>query len=152
MTETESPGSRLTETGAYHKVVQFYSRQMRLLDRGKADEWARTFTEDGVFEEIGGSAPVRGRAAIGQSALAHIKRDTGLARRHWLGMIDIEEWHADRIETRCYALVIVTAKGQRPEIRASIECADSLLPGDDGFLVLRRQVKSDSHMAEESAD
>ncbi|WP_234425673.1 nuclear transport factor 2 family protein, partial [Streptomyces kebangsaanensis] len=46
------------------EVQDFYARQMRLLDEGRAEEWAETFTEDGVFEQNVKPEPWRGRAEI----------------------------------------------------------------------------------------
>ena len=52
----------------YNQIQLFYAEQMQLLDAGRAEEWARTFTDDGVFATNTGSEPVRGRAAIAAAA------------------------------------------------------------------------------------
>ncbi|MEW2237233.1 nuclear transport factor 2 family protein, partial [Streptomyces sp. NPDC024062] len=40
--------------GLHGEITHFYARQMQALDDGRTDDWARTFTEDGVFLLHGG--------------------------------------------------------------------------------------------------
>ncbi|MFD0346153.1 nuclear transport factor 2 family protein [Kitasatospora aburaviensis] len=49
-------------------IEQFYARHMQLLDGGRAEEWAATFTEDGTFRLPGRPEPSRGRAELAEGA------------------------------------------------------------------------------------
>ena len=85
-------------TDLYQQVQGFYADQMQLLDRGAAEEWAQTFTEDGVFAANAHPEPTRGRAAI--AAAARTTSDDlaakGVRRRHWLGMVQVTPTAAAR--------------------------------------------------------
>jgi hypothetical protein len=127
----------------YQQVVQFYARQMRLLDAGRVREWADTFTEDGTFEDAGRPGVIAGRAAISESARAHVERAGAVQRRHWLGMVEVTPAADGTLAAHCYALVIATARGERPQIHSSVECRDTLVPGGSTILVRHRHVSSD---------
>ena len=58
-----APGAVDAET--YSQIQQFYAWQSQLLDFGRFEEWAATFTEDGSFLAPGFPEPVRGRTALG---------------------------------------------------------------------------------------
>src|ERR1700742_441498 len=79
-------------TRLYMDIQHFYGRQMRHLDSGHVEEWAATFTENGVFAANAHPEPQRGRAAIeegARNAAAQLRAD-GVQRRHWLGMLEVE--------------------------------------------------------------
>ena len=101
------------DTGLYQRVQQFYAVQMRLLDEGRAEEWAATFTEDGEFGQDRRPEPRRGRAEIGGRLrkAADALADRGVVRRHWLGMLAVDPQQDGTVRTRYYALVIETPKG-----------------------------------------
>jgi hypothetical protein len=142
-TQTESPAARLADTHA--EVQDFYARQMRLLDDGLTDEWAATFTEDGVFDASAQPEPVRTRAAIAAGAgqvSAHLASQ-GLARRHWLGMVTAQPQPDGSIRAQCYALVIMTPKGGQPFIGSSSSCEDILVREDGDWKVQWRKVVRD---------
>ncbi|MFH8571853.1 nuclear transport factor 2 family protein [Streptomyces sp. NPDC017993] len=134
-----------TTAELYAEVQQFYARQMQLLDEGRAEEWARTFTEDGVFAANAHPEPAAGRDVIAAAA----RRATdeyaakGVQRRHWLGMVNIEPRGADEIQVVCYALVIETPRGGQAALRVSTRCADLLVREDGQWLVKDRQVTRD---------
>jgi hypothetical protein len=58
-----APGAVDAET--YGQIQHFYAWQSQLLDFGRFEEWAGTFTEDGSFLAPGFPEPVRGRTALG---------------------------------------------------------------------------------------
>ncbi|MGW0534438.1 nuclear transport factor 2 family protein [Streptomyces sp. NPDC003032] len=133
-------------TGAlYHQIQQFYARQMQLLDDGRAEEWARTFTEDGVFAANAHPEPAVGRAGIHASAAkaAEEYRAKGVQRRHWLGMVSVEPSADGSVSARCYALVIETPRGGQAAIRVSTLCEDRLVRDGANWLVEHRQVTRD---------
>ncbi|WP_034089983.1 nuclear transport factor 2 family protein [Streptacidiphilus albus] len=129
----------------YHQVQQFYAQQMQLLDQGRVEEWAATFTEDGVFAANAHPEPTVGRAAIIASAGAATAdyAARGIQRRHWLGMVSIETSGPDALTARCYAVVLETPRGGPAGIKASTLCEDRLVRGADGWLVEHRLVTRD---------
>jgi 3-phenylpropionate/cinnamic acid dioxygenase small subunit len=127
------------------EIQQFYARQMRELDAGRSEEWAATFTVDGVFDAPGHPAPVRGRAALtagaATAAAEHLER--GLVRRHWLGMVDVQPEDDGRLLARSYALVFVTAIGGTTALHRSTVCEDILVREGETWLVQHRRVTRD---------
>ncbi|MFC4908385.1 SgcJ/EcaC family oxidoreductase [Actinomadura gamaensis] len=121
----------------YARVQDFYARQMRLLDEGKAEEFAETFTEDGVFAQTT-SDPRHGRDAIAIAFRKAIDRRDGPRRRHWLGMLSVDEEADGTIRTRYYALVI---EGRRLHLSTSAE--DELIDREGALLVRSRTVSHD---------
>ncbi|WP_370942171.1 nuclear transport factor 2 family protein [Amycolatopsis sp. cg5] len=133
------------DVGLYHRVQQFYAWQMQLLDDGRVDEWAATFTEDGVFAANAHPEPVSGReniAAGARAAVAKLAAD-GLVRRHWLGMLTVAEQPDGTIKARSYALVINTPKGGQAAVHVSTSCEDVLVADGPDLLVADRRVTRD---------
>ncbi|WP_063774830.1 nuclear transport factor 2 family protein [Kitasatospora azatica] len=135
----------LTGGELYHQVQQFYAQQMQLLDSGNAEEWAETFTEDGVFAANAHPEPAAGRAVI--TAAARTATDDyaakGIQRRHWLGMVSVERRGADEVFAQCYALVIETPRGGQAAVRVSTRCDDLLVRVEGRWQVKHRQVTRD---------
>lgn len=132
-------------TALHQEVQHFYSRQMHHMDSGDAAEWAATFTEDGVFTANAHPAPTRGRAQIeaGARKTARELAEQGLQRRHWLGMLQVDEDADGRIVARSYALIIETPVGGQAAVRLSCTCDDLLVRVDGRLLVQRREVRRD---------
>jgi|SRR5882757_1264814 len=134
----------------YPRVQDFYARQTHLLDAGAADEWAATFTDDGVFEQSSSPEPRRGRGVIAEAFRRAAKRradeDAGAVRRHWFGMLAVSEQPDGTVHTSYYAIVLRTPPGGgAPEVRLSASAEDVLVPHGAGFLVRRRAVFHDGH-------
>ncbi|MFD2471033.1 nuclear transport factor 2 family protein [Amycolatopsis silviterrae] len=130
----------------YQEIQQYYAWQMQLLDQARTDEWAETFTEDGVFEANAAPAPVKGRSAIAAASAATHRQlaEVHELRRHWLGMLTVEPGEtADKLHTRCYALIIATRKGGEPRIHCSTLCEDVLVRVGDSWQVEYRTVSRD---------
>jgi hypothetical protein len=127
----------------YSRLQHFYARQMQLLDAGRTQEWADTFTEDGVFE-AGAQAPVKGRDAIAVGAAAVAAKFTAdeITRRHWIGMITVDPPRGD-LAVRCYALVLEIASGGPVTVQRSTVCHDVLAPHGDLWQVRHRKVTRD---------
>ncbi|MEU7181097.1 MULTISPECIES: nuclear transport factor 2 family protein [Streptomyces] len=137
-TDAASPnGSTL-----YLEIQQFYARQMHFLDDGHVEDWARTFTDDGVFE-VDGNA-VRGATDIVLAA----RRTTdqfaadGITRRHWIGMLNVTR-DTDECSARSYALVLEIPRGGEAVIRRSTVCTDTLVREGDAWRVRYRRVSRD---------
>lgn len=139
------PAVRRADADVYADIQHFYSRQMRLLDSGRAEEWAATFTEDGVFEETTKPEPLRGRATVEAVARARVDQIAGddLTRRHWLGMLEAEQAADGSVHTRFYAVAMSTPHGGRLDVYVSTECADVLVHVNGDWLVRHRRVRHD---------
>ncbi|RJQ86841.1 nuclear transport factor 2 family protein [Amycolatopsis panacis] len=129
----------------YVEVQQFYGRQMRYLDEGRVQEWAKTFTEDGVFAANAHPEPARGRTAIEAGALEAATRLTeqGIQRRHWLGMVQVDPQPDGSIVAKSYAVIIGTPLGGRAAVDLSCDCVDVLVREGGALLVRERQVYRD---------
>ncbi|GAA2248292.1 hypothetical protein GCM10010145_14430 [Streptomyces ruber] len=128
---------------AVHLQIQrFYARQMQLLDDGRAEDWARTFADDGVFE-VGGEA-VRGATDIARAARRTADRFAadGITRRHWIGMLTVAG-KGDEVTARSYAAVLETPRGGEPVLRRSTVCSDILVRVADEWRVRHRVVTRD---------
>ncbi|WP_336053796.1 nuclear transport factor 2 family protein [Streptomyces sp. CA2R101] len=129
----------------YYQVQSFYARQMQLLDSGRVDAWADTFTEDGVFSANAQPRPAAGREAIRRAAAAaqDALRAKGLRHRHWLGMVDIRSVDGDRVTVRNYALVLAIPLGGQATVHVSTTCNDELVREDGQWRVRNRVVFRD---------
>ncbi|MEO3977580.1 nuclear transport factor 2 family protein [Streptomyces sp. CAU 1734] len=130
----------------YARVQQFYARQMGLLDDGRPDEWAGTFTEDAVFQEASRlDEPLRGREAIRASSRARKVRleEAKVDFRHWLGMLEVTDAGDGSLVTRAYALAMRTQRGGELDIFASVVCRDRLVPVDGSWQVRSRDLEHD---------
>lgn len=132
-------------TALYQEVSHFYGRQMRHLDEARIEEWAETFTVDGVFAANGHPQPSVGREAIvtGARAAAANLAEQGIQRRHWLGMLEVDEQADGSILARSYALIISTPQGGAAAVHLSCSCDDVLVREGGRLLVRHRQVFRD---------
>ncbi|MGW0494828.1 nuclear transport factor 2 family protein [Streptomyces sp. NPDC003007] len=129
----------------YVAVQQFYARQMRLLDERQAEEWAGTFTQDGVFAQNTVPEPLRGREAVATAVRRNLERtaDTPEQRRHVFSMLTVVPGPDGSLSTRCYAQVLVTPAGGQTRLHLSAVCEDELVPHGAGWLVRHRRVEHD---------
>jgi hypothetical protein len=129
----------------YIEVQQFYARHMHLLDSGAAEEWARTFTADGLFAPPSLPEPVRGRPALAagvRSAAAELA-EAGEVHRHLLSMIAVEPRADGSLHVRSYAQIIATPRGGQPRLHLMCVCDDVLVREDGELLVRERRVTRD---------
>lgn len=138
--QTESPG---VTAQTYQQIQSFYARQMRLLDDGRTEEWAGTFTEDGVFTAGPRSVRTRSAIAAGAAEAAADFAKKRVRRRHWLGMVSASTQPDGTVRAECYALVITTPVGGQPTIGASTTCDDVLVEEDGEWKVRERMVVRD---------
>ncbi|MGW5969654.1 nuclear transport factor 2 family protein [Streptomyces sp. NPDC055186] len=136
------PTTESADPGTYLQIQRFYARQMQLLDDGRAEDWARTFTRDGVFE-VGGEA-VRGAADIARAARRTTDRFAaeGVTRRHWIGMLTVDG-KPDEATARSYAVVLETPRDGDPVLRRSTVCTDVLVREADEWRVKHRTITRD---------
>ncbi|MEA2589563.1 MAG: hypothetical protein QOH66_2490 [Actinomycetota bacterium] len=129
----------------YLEVLHFYARQMQLLDDALVEEWAETFTEEGIFAANAQAQPTMGRKAIAAAARATTDdlARRGIRRRHWIGMPALTGTSGDGYRVRSYALVIETTVGGQSGVRMSTLMDDRLVRVEGRFLVDHRQVTRD---------
>jgi 3-phenylpropionate/cinnamic acid dioxygenase small subunit len=127
------------------RIQHFYARQMQLLDSGNTAEWARTFTEDGVFEVGGLPEPVQGREAIEKGArqTADGFAEAGITRRHLISMLTVDPQDDGTLHARSYAVVLEIARGGDVTVRRSTVCTDVLVLSGETWLVRHRRVTRD---------
>ncbi|MFJ9409530.1 nuclear transport factor 2 family protein [Streptomyces sp. NPDC101393] len=145
-TPSSGPANAFVSAELYTLVQQFYARQMGLLDDGRPDDWAETFTEDAVFQEASRlNEPLRGRDAIRESSRARKKRLDGdkIDFRHWLGMLDVLPQDDGSLRTRAYALAMRVPRGGALDIFASVVCHDRLVQVDGTWQVRHRDLHHD---------
>ncbi|MCX5151556.1 nuclear transport factor 2 family protein [Streptomyces sp. NBC_00320] len=129
----------------YAEVQQFYSRQMQLFDSFEAEPWARTFTEDAVFDVPTLPAPVVGRAALASNVRrnAELKATSGEQFRHWLGMLDVQPQPDGSLHTRSYALVYLTPRGGVSKVHRVCVMEDVLVRSSGTWEISHRLVTRD---------
>jgi EmrB/QacA subfamily drug resistance transporter len=145
--DTERSEMNVDPLGSLHlRVEDFYVRRLKALDRGDADAWSRTFTENGSFSTNVRVGATHGRAAIrDEVARAHaglVQRSAH--RRHWLGMLSVDERGDGTVHTSFYALVYEVAHGGVAALSASTTGESLLEQADDGrFLVREEKIRRD---------
>ena len=129
----------------YAEVQQFYARHFHLLDAGRAQEWARTFTADGWFWPQVLPEPVRGRQALaaGVARTHEALAAKGEQHRHWHGMVDVCPREDGALAVRCYALIFATPAGGTPRLQLTCVCEDVLVREDGDWKVAQRRVTRD---------
>ncbi|MFF4981063.1 nuclear transport factor 2 family protein [Streptomyces sp. NPDC001046] len=133
----------------YARVQQFYAAQVVLLDDLRAQEFAATFTPDGVFVPSPHAPVLRGRAAIAAGLRAAHERTFGSApvrRRHWYNMLHVEPAPDGTLRTRYYALVAVTRPWHAAPVIGPSTVVEDVLVHDDttgALLTAQRRVTPD---------
>ncbi|SEK75725.1 nuclear transport factor 2 family protein [Streptacidiphilus jiangxiensis] len=146
-TSADLSAARPVSADLYAEVQQFYARQVQLLDAVRAEEFAATFAEDGVFEHSPDSAPASGRAGIAAEVrdfnAKRFAKDP-VQRRHWFNMLVVEEQPDGSLHTQFYALVMMTRPGELvPVIAPSCVVRDVLVREDGALRTRRRKVSQD---------
>jgi len=129
----------------YAQVQSFYARQMQALDAGRFEQYAATFTTDGVFQHSPGTPPAQGQAEIVAVLSEFHKRfeNDPVQRRHWFNHVALDPNPDGSIESTVYALVVTTRPGGKPEIAPSCVVQDVLVVDGDGIRLRSRRVTHD---------
>jgi len=132
-------------TELHSQVQHFYAHQMHHLDNRRFEEYAATFTEDGVFQHSPGAEPARGRAAIVRELVEFHKKFDGdpVRRRHWFNQIALEPQADGTVRSTVYALVVTVRPGGKPEINPSCTVHDVLVVDGDHIRLKSRLVTHD---------
>ncbi|MER6119411.1 nuclear transport factor 2 family protein [Streptomyces sp. NPDC001743] len=126
----------------YVEVQQFYARQVRLLDDLRAEEFAATFTEDGVFAPSPGIPPAHGREAIAAALRAGHARRFGtepVRCRHWHNMLRVDPGPDGALLTHYYTLMMVSRPWDPAPLIAPSSVVEDVLVYEDGELVTRER-------------
>ncbi|HEX6686941.1 MAG TPA: nuclear transport factor 2 family protein [Candidatus Limnocylindrales bacterium] len=126
----------------YAEVQKFYAHQMPLLENRQAEQFAATYTPDGVFEHASGLFKLTGRAEIAGGTEASIKAYGGKAFRHWLNHLSVEQT-GDEIHAGFTAIVSVTDDDGRVTWEPSCTVKDIIVRVDGRILVRHRILSHD---------
>jgi actinorhodin biosynthesis protein ActVIA len=131
----------------YAQVQQFYAGQVRALDTLRADDFADSFTEDGIFDNRPGADPLVGRAAIAAAVRTYqdtLQATDPVQRRHWFNMLQVFPQDDSTVRTEYYALVLQTRPSVRePAVGPSCFVTDILTFRDGGLATAFRKVVPD---------
>jgi hypothetical protein len=145
VTRTEPGTAGMPFERLYVEVQQFYAEHMHYLDAGEADEWAATFTEDGVFAPPSLPEPVRGRAALAEGVRRQAAKLAGLGERHrhCFLMQAVTPLDHDTVQVRSYTQVIATPRDGQPRLDIMCECHDVLVRENGRWRIRERRVTRD---------
>ncbi|MFG2885259.1 nuclear transport factor 2 family protein [Streptomyces sp. NPDC048297] len=140
--------TKLVPGDLYLELQQFYALQQKILDRGDGEEWARTFTPDGVFQAADMPEPLVGREILVKAIERQTGMHEGLILRHWVGQLTVEQLDDDTVRAQSYVMVYVipnrTLLDGDVHFRHHTLCDDELVRSADGsWLVRKRFVATD---------
>ncbi|HEY8490179.1 MAG TPA: nuclear transport factor 2 family protein [Dehalococcoidia bacterium] len=123
-------------------IRELTARYNHAIDEGRAEDWAATFVEDGVFEPSAGGR-FEGRAALVEFARGFSSR---FKVRHCTtdAVVEVD---GDRATQTCYLILLDRADGVK--IRASGVYHDTLTRTPDGWRFTHRRVEIDAPPARE---
>lgn len=126
-------------------IAQLYAQQSHAIDSGDGLAWAACFTEDGTFRSPTYDGPVSGTEDLAAFAerFAAAAADEGVTRRHWTTSLVLDPAGEDAATGRCYAFVLATAAGDRPQIERSVVFHDRLVRRGGRWQIERREVQVD---------
>ncbi|KNE82215.1 MULTISPECIES: nuclear transport factor 2 family protein [Streptomyces] len=132
-----------TDADLYCEVVQYYARQMPLMEEGRIEEYAATFTEDGVFEHAMGWR-LAGREQLVEGTRTGVARYAGKAMRHWYDRITVTAAEDGEVHCGYLAMVsLVDAEG-RVSFEPSCTVRDVLVRRDGELLTRYRFIRHDT--------
>ncbi|UGQ11784.1 nuclear transport factor 2 family protein [Yinghuangia sp. ASG 101] len=145
MSQTASAGpSPVVSADLHLEVRYFYVRQMRLLDEGHSEEFAETFSDDGVFHHTSATgAPPRGRAEIAAAAKAALGLRPGLVPRHWFDMMLVEPRADGSLYVTYQAVVSRTDATGAVDFEPTVFVEDELVREDGRLLNRSRTIHRD---------
>lgn len=123
----------------YVAVLTYYARQMHLLDAFKLEDYADTFTKDGVIDHAHRGQRVAGRTAMLEYMRAALPRYQGVVVRHWFDHLLIEPT-ADGWQVSYYSLVTRTDEAGTVTFEPTFTVQDELIRDDSGDIRTRLRV------------
>jgi 3-phenylpropionate/cinnamic acid dioxygenase small subunit len=130
----------------YSEVQQFYANHIQLMDDGKADDAASTFTEDAsMVSPPKVPEPIRGRVDLAaglRRAAAQLDAE-GVRYRRCHTMMSVRERPDGSVFVRCYVQVVRTVRGGGSTLHAMCVCEDVLVRADGELKIRERVVTRD---------
>lgn len=149
-TYATEPSLGTDPTALYVGVQQFYARQVRLLDALRTEEFAATFTADGLFAAPPGIPPVLGREAIAaalRTAHAHRFGSEPVRLRHWFNMLEVDPRPDGSLHTSYYTLTMVSRPWDPAPVVAPSAVVEDVLVYEEGELRTRERRITPDHMS-----
>ncbi|WP_106396541.1 nuclear transport factor 2 family protein [Actinocorallia populi] len=135
----EALARRKVSADDYVDILDFYARQMHVLDALNLEAYADTFTEDGAVDHAHRGERVEGRAAMMRSMEAALPRYRDVAVRHWFDHLLIEPaengWHVVY-----YSLVTRTDAEGKVDFEPTFTVEDDLVRLGNGEIRTRLRV------------
>lgn len=131
----------VTAADVHIRVRTFYARQMRLLGDLAIDDYAATFTDDGVVEHTHRGERAEGRAALLAGMRAALPRYAGVTVRHWFDHLLIEPLGDGAWQVSYLALVTRTDRQGAVTFEPTFSVEDVLVERD-GELYTRARIIS----------
>jgi actinorhodin biosynthesis protein ActVIA len=141
-TSTASDGGARDEP-PYATIQALYAQQAWDLDRGDAEAFAATFTEDAAFEHVSSGEVLRGPQEIAAALRRTAQARSGAVYRHWFAQLWLEPVGADTLKARYYAIVSVTDVRGAVAWDPSCVVEDELVRVGARWLTRRRVVRRD---------
>jgi len=127
----------------YVEVLAFYAFQMPLLEERRFDEFATTFTEDGVYAHAKDGWELRGREQLVLEMRRNVPHYGTTVFRHWFDKMVIEERGSDTVEVSYRALVSLTDESGGVSFEPSSTIVDTLVRRDGALHTASRVVTHD---------
>lgn len=126
------------------EVESFYAKQVRLLDGLQIEEYAQTFTVDGVVEHAHRGEKGTGREEMIAGMRAALPRYQGVVVRHWFDHLVIEPAADGSINVSYYTLVTRT-DGEGRVVFEPTFTVDDVLVWEGGVLLTKsRYIERDT--------
>ncbi|MEY9876241.1 actinorhodin biosynthesis protein ActVIA [Streptacidiphilus sp. MAP12-33] len=125
----------------YIEILAFYARQIHLMDALKIEEYADTFTDDGVIDHAHRNERLAGREAMLAAMRAALPRYRDVVPRHWFDHYLIEPFaEGDGWRVVYYCLVSRTDAQGKVDFEPSFTVEDELVRLADGEIRTRLRV------------
>lgn len=131
----------------YVEIQMFYARQMRLLDALRLEDYADTYTEDGVVEHVTRGERAEGRAAMLAGMRAGLPRIEGYAVRHWFDKMLVEPVDGSTWAVSYYTLVSRTDREGKISFEPTFTVSDVLVRRDGVLLTKSRSIFRDAPLS-----
>ncbi|OZC84526.1 nuclear transport factor 2 family protein [Rhodococcus sp. 15-649-1-2] len=126
-------------------IQLLYGRQSHAIDSGRADEWARTFTQDGVFDSPSYPQPAVGTAALTAFAEQFFADATAAQekRRHVITNLSVDDRQDGSLDVDCYLQIMATPRGGATRLVRFTVVHDRVVHENGSWRVACRTVSRD---------
>ncbi|MET8578116.1 nuclear transport factor 2 family protein [Streptomyces sp. NPDC005012] len=138
------------DAALYAQVQHFYARQVGFLDDLRAEEFAATFTPDGVLRPSPTGPAAVGRPEIAAALRAAHERRFGtepVRRRHWYSMLRVDHRPDGALDARCYSTVLVTRPWDPAPVAGPSSVVQDVLVLRDGELLTKDRRVTPDHLS-----